>query len=261
MRRAQFRQSTISGPTTGYRPPVIRTGGFRLLSWSIVGVVLLASGLGGYLFGSGRFMVLSVVVTGSVNDGVNHALGQLNGKNILWLSTASLERELPNEQSSIAALHIIKGFPDTLRVNITVRQPLVRWQSGDKIFYLDQAGVIFSLDPNPDASVTDPLPLVRDPRAQPATLGRPFVTPAFVSFVTTLQTTFRDRIGIDLKGLTVSETTRELDGITGNNLTIRFDTTRLLEPQLATLASVLSTYKSAIHESIDLRVEGRAFYK
>jgi len=261
VRRSRFRQSTISGPTTGYRPPMTRAFIWARLPWPLIGSILAIAGVSWFIFGSSRFIVRSVVITGSVNDGVTQALESLKGKNILLLSTTGLERELPHQQSSIATLRIIKGFPDTLRINITVREPLIRWQSGDQEFYLDQSGVAFLLDPKPLASVTDQLPFVIDPRSQTIELGRALVPESFVRFAVALRRQFRDRSGIDLTGMSVSETTRELNVTTSNRLTIRFDTTRSLDPQLTTLAAIITTFGSSIRESIDLRVPGRVFYK
>lgn len=260
-RRPHLRQSTISSSGTGYRPKAPPRFRFASIPWFALSVLTLAGLVGWWLFGSGKFSIRTVSVTGSVNPGVNQALNALKGKNILLLSTTQLESTLPHQQSSIAALHLIKGLPDTLRVNVTVRQPQLRWQSRDTQAFLDDAGIVFSLDPAPSPAALDGLPLVADPKAQPIVLGQPFVTPSFVQFVRKLHQNFHDRVHLDFASLAVGETTRELDVTTNNHLTIRFDTTRSLDPQLTTLAAVLSTYGSAIHESVDLRVEGRAFYK
>ncbi len=260
-RRIHFRQATIAGAVPGYRPARTRPSLLRRLPWPVIGLVVVGSALAWVAFGSEQFLVRSVIVTGTVNEGVSHALEALKGKNILLLTTGGLERSLPKSQSSIASIHIVKGLPDTLRVNVTVRTPLVRWQTKDQTVLLDQGGVPFTLEPPPPSSVTDSLPLVRDAHDQPVTLGMPLVAPGFVQFVADLQRSFRDRINLDLTNLSVGETTRELEGITSSHLKLTFDTTRTLDPQLKTLAAVLATYGSNIHESIDLRVEGRAFYK
>ena len=100
--------------------------------------MLLAS-LTWLMIGSKKFLIRTVIITGSVNDGVTQSLMQLKGRNILFVTTHQLESSLPKSQSSIAALQIVKGFPDTLRVNVAVRTPLVRWHSGDQQVYFIRA--------------------------------------------------------------------------------------------------------------------------
>lgn len=259
--RSHFRTATITGSVAGYRPSATSTRPRWRVPWPLVLALAGLAILGWFLFGSGRFTIRTIKITGSVNAGVSQSLDQLRGRNILLVSTRNLDASLPTAQSSIASLRIIKGFPDTLRVNVTVRQPRVRWKSNDQLALLDESGVVFTLDPPPTAAVADPLPLVTDPKNLPLKLGQPLVAPAFVGFVVDLSHTFHDRTKLELVGMSIGETVGELDVTTANHLMIRFDPTRSLDPQLATLASVLGTYGSDIHESVDLRVVGRVFYK
>ncbi len=231
-----------------------RAQGFILLS------CLLTIGLAWYTLVSSAFSVRSIVVNGTVNDSVSKAIEELQGKNIVRLATHRLERELPTQQSSLESIHIVKGFPDTLRVNVSVRTPVVAWKSGESTNWIDERGIIFSLEQPPDQS-SRLLPLVIDTLGQPVVVGKRFVTPTFLRFVQTLTTTFQDRIGTTISVLEINESTRNLDVVTDGNLRIRFDTTRGLDPQLLALAKILEAYRADIHEYVDLRVDGRVFYK
>lgn len=218
------------------------------------------AGLSWWLLASPTFAVREVVVSGSLNQTVAEALTRLKGSNIVLLRTEAIEHELPQHQSSIRELRIIKGFPSTLKIAVAVRAPIAAWQSGSDHFFIDRDGVAFQSE-GELAGTADGLPVVTDERAQPVTLGAPLVSRAFVAFVGALDHDFSDQIGNAITSLSVGETTRQLTVHTDAGFLIRFDTTRSLDPQLTALRQVLDRSRSEIHEYVDLRVEGKVFYK
>lgn len=230
----------------------------RGLPW-FVGIGALG-GLVWLLIGSDVFTIRTVVIEGSVNGAIRSSLEQLKGTNLIVLSTGQLERSLPTGQSSLKLLHLVKGFPDTLRVNVSVRSPVLGWQSGDQRVLIDGDGVAFTLEDSVSNSAAE-LPNVVDRRAQPVTLGTVIVPRAFVRFVAELNPAVAARTGRTVQELSIDETTRAIDVRIDVPLTIRFSTSRSVTTQLDALSAVLDRYRDQIHESVDLRVEGRVFYK
>ena len=223
------------------------------------GIALIA--FGWYVFGSGHFKITTILIQGSLNDAVSHDLQSLKGKNIVLLSVRSYEEELPKRQSSLKSLHIVKGFPDTLKIDVSVREPIIVWKSGDKQYYLDSSGVAFTLEGIQTKVDDASLAKVTDSKSQPVEVGDQLVPRSFITFINQLSGEFKQKGGSAITGISIEETTRFVDVSTDSNITVKLDTTRSLDPQLAALAAVLNQYRSDIHQYVDLRVEGRAFYQ
>ena len=234
---------------------------FPRLNWVAILVIIGLIFGGWYVFGSGHFRVKTILIQGSLNPAVSKSLEALKGKNIVLLSVRSFEEELPKQQSSLQSLRIVKGFPDTLKINVSVREPVFIWKANNQQYYIDSSGVAFNLQDTQTKINDGALISVTDPQNQPVSLGQPLVPPSFVSFITQLATEFHSKTSLTITGISVEETTHFVDVSTDGNFAVKLDTMRTLDPQLAGLMAVLNQDKANIHQYVDLRVEGRAFYQ
>lgn len=145
-------------------------------------------------------------------------------------------------------------------VSVDLRQPVLVWRSQGKDFLIDKTGVVYTADVSELKSIKD-LPLVEDTMNQPVTPGSAFVTPQFVGFINDLNQKFSETFPIKVEKFTVRETTFEIELHTSEGWYAILDTNRLIDPQLLGLESVFEKFGSDIKEYIDLRIEGKAYFK
>lgn len=249
--------------------PTTRSGGrsvrrrFRLpaIRWTPVLITTIVLVVSWIAFGSHTFRVTAITIEGSLNPSVAAAIQSLKGKNTLLLSTQSLELSLPKQQSSLKSIQIVKGLPDTLKISVVVREPRFIWKTGDTKYYLDDDGIAFTFEDTNTTFDDHGLLVVNDSRSLPVVKGTQIVPQRFVSAIRYLNDSFQSKTGLKITGLSVPETTREIDISTDANVAVKLDTTREIAPQLTSLVLVLAKYRSSIHQYVDLRVEGRAFYQ
>jgi len=225
-------------------------------------MVLSAIGIGaiGWLiFASNIFVVRTITVIGTVTPEVQQEINTLQGKHILLYSTHGMEDRLRAAQSSIDMLSISKGLPDTLLITVTQRKPALQWKSGNDEYMVDSAGVLFRLTETAD-SYKD-LPSVVDQGALPVTPGSQVTSPAFVSFVRELADQFTREFPIGIDHIAIGQSMFELALHTDDGWYALFDTKRQVDPQLQALKDIIKHYHDAIHEYVDLRVSGKAFFQ
>lgn len=214
------------------------------------------------LFVSPAFAIRRIDVVGSVTPDVLTEIQQLQGRNLLSYSTGSMTERLRSAQSSIKQLAVSKGLPDTLRIEVGLRTPVLRWQSADEEYLLDGEGIPFKRGAGYTQTSADELaPLVVDKAVQPVIIGQRFISPNFVALVTELHHDFPLRFPVGIDRFELGESTFSLTLVTDAGWTAQFDTGRAIEPQLTALGEVFAKFHEGIKESVDLRVEGRAFYR
>jgi cell division septal protein FtsQ len=152
-------------------------------------------------FGYGRIEVAGTVVTEP--GAVEAMLGLVKGTNLVGLATEPLEDQLRN-LPSIADATISVGLPDTVRVVVIERRPIVIWAAAGHRFVVDDAGILFA-----DVGKTPPpgiagLPIVTDDRRAAATLGiRSSLDPVDLDAATRLGSLTPDKIGSSAAKLSV----------------------------------------------------------
>lgn len=228
--------------------------------WLAVMALFLVGTLAWFVFGSGYFLVKEIRVIGSVTPEVETSINSLHGEHLLTYTTSGMEKNLKKTQGSIKKIKISKGLPDTLLVSVDLRQPVLVWRSQGKDFLIDKTGVVYTADVSELKSIKD-LPLVEDTMNQPVTPGSAFVTPQFVGFINDLNQKFSETFPIKVEKFTVRETTFEIELHTSEGWYAILDTNRLIDPQLLGLESVFEKFGSDIKEYIDLRIEGKAYFK
>ncbi len=233
-----------------------------LRTWAIVSATAALAALGWLLFASPAFAIRRIDVVGSVSPDVLAEIQQLQGQNLLAYSTGSMTAKLRTAQSSIDQLAVYKGLPDTLRIEVGLRTPVLRWKAGDDEYLLDGEGIPFQRGSGyTQTSADESAPLVVDLAKQPVTVGRRFMSPDFVRTIGELHHAWPLRFPVDVDHYELGQSSFSLGVITSAGWTAELDTTRSIEPQLVALGEVFAKFHDTIRESVDLRVEGRAYYK
>lgn len=220
------------------------------------------------LFGSGLFDIHHIKVVGtktvpaqSVSDSINKILdSSLFGRNTIFLSTDKLAKQLMDQDKQLGGVKIGRDFVNGLIVTITEETPSLGWQSGSSVFVLSSDGRAIGLVEKADSN----MPIVVDSANIPVNIGQKVVPTEFIDFVQIITQGLRAQ-KIDFVQLSVpAESVGELYVQTKVGYKIKFDTARDGAAQLNDLKAVLaslSSQKKTPTEYIDLRIEGRAFYK
>lgn len=232
----------------------------KIIFWVILVVLLLI--LAWFLFFSSFFKIKKIIVSGSLNNEVSTEINQFIGRNLLTFRVSKIEKDLAQKQTSISSLQIFKGLPDTLKVKVNVREPKLLWVSEGKDYYIDENGIVFELSGfNPTEEEKNKIFKIIDVKNAPVVTGTQIVSSDFVKFVTELNNNFNRIVGANITETRVNETTFQVEVVTDQNWRVYFDATRNLNNQLVSLKKIIDQYRDQIHEYVDLRVEGRAYYK
>lgn len=230
--------------------------------WLVLVAGMVAGGVGWLIFGSATFKIQQIEIVGSVNEAVQAEIEGLRGTNILTYSSGGMTSRLKAAQSSIETLTIAKGLPRTLRIGVTLRDPVIRWERGSEAYLLDEDGIVFQYAPGAgmDEEVAT-LPRVVDLQSEPVVPGKKVMSRQFVTFIHDTATAFVDQFPIGLDHFELGQTSFEITLVTKSGWKAVLDTTRPPQPQLDSLQQVFEHFHDDIHEYVDLRIPGRAYFK
>lgn len=255
-------------PVVYGRPPVAPRGRRRpqvtLNLRSLISIAVAVAIIWGWWH---FFSVKTIVVSGDRNYAASlvqtAAKQQLHDhwwwRNLMLIDTSKLQKALLASQPQLTDVNIRRRWPGQLRLEVTERQPNLEWKTGDKTYILASDGVV--ADKAEDTGLR--LPVVVDTTNLPVKVGDQVVSSHFVSFCLEL-ISLLPKQGIQVKRLSVPATTTEVDVETNQGYFIKFDTTRSATSEVGDLVRVLNLLKGQNqHPSqyIDLRIDGRAYYK
>lgn len=225
--------------------------------------LLLIGGLCWFLFKSSYFKVKNIQIVGTLNQSVKSEIESFKGKNILFLGFGNITKELEKKQTSIEHLKIYRGLPDCLKVEVDVRRPKISWKSNDKVYYVDENGIIFSLTNDNDLTDEEKkqLIIINDTKTLPVAEGTQILTSSFIDFVSAINEKFEQSTGAKTTEYKIGETTFQVQVQTDKNFYVLFDTTRDFDVQLNGLKKVILEKMPEVKEYVDMRVEGKAYYK
>ncbi|MCX6811333.1 MAG: FtsQ-type POTRA domain-containing protein [Candidatus Berkelbacteria bacterium] len=226
----------------------------------IVAIILIAYGL----FFSSFFKVKNIDLKGAnlvdgekVKKVVMFAINEES--NIFLYNSKYITDKIKENFPLISEVQIQKGIPDTIRVLIIERKPVIVWQTADKKYLVDKDGYAYL---EADANNSKDLPIVIDSQNIPVKLSTRIASRNFLDFVREMIDKFTPRTKLKIKELRINETTFDLKVLTTDGYAVYFDTTRSAETELDDLRRVLAHLNgSKPKEYIDLRVEGWAYYK
>ncbi len=248
-----------SGRSFGPAPPP----GERLWVRPLIGLILVVALISWFWFGlklntikvSGNQFVSSERISTAVNDQLNRHWWW---RNSLLLDPGSLSTNLLASQPGLQSAKVTRTWPHGLSVKVSERRPSLGWQTGGQSYLVDKDGSIIG----PLQSAAG-LPVVTDSSNLPVKTGDKVVAPRFISFVQQIAAGLPKQ-GFKVTALRIPETSSELYVSTNRNLMIKFDTTREASDELLSLQQVMKQLSGAHKtpaEYIDLRVEGKAYYK
>jgi len=152
-------------------------------------------------FGYAHLEIEGTLLTPSAD--IESTLALDKGVNLVALSTAPLEERL-RAIPTVESAHVSVGLPDTVRIDVTERRPIVVWAAGGRQFAVDPTGMLFATvgasSPPPIAS----LPVVTDDRSASAglTIGS-ILDPVDLDAATRLGSLTPSQIGSTATSLTV----------------------------------------------------------
>ncbi len=247
------RQPKIAGRTVRIRErkmfpwrPILRIVFASLIVASVV-----------WLLNSPLFTVRAIAVQGLSNVPEKLVLDQVPRRSNLWLfPTRQTSARIKKASPLIADVGVYRIIPDTIRVVVAERKPGIDWQVQDRHFLIGTDGTVIE-----EAALQIDLPRVVDTVGAVPNPGAAVVTPGFVHFIQALQNQFEKVVGLPLDHLEISETTFDVTALPKSGPKILFDSTRSSDVQLQAAKLVLDQFKDQIHEYVDMRVPGKAYYK
>lgn len=246
---------------TLYQPKVFQAPREQLPKiWSkflffLILIILILSGIFYVIFFSSWFKIKNIEIIGNPSTQIRTQLDQFKGKNIFSFKSASLEKELLNSNRNFLTVKIYRGIPDTIRVVFENRIPKLIWQTANQKYFVDENAIIFE-----EADNSADLPLVIDKSNLAIEIPKQIATTNFVDFVKSVDSELVN-LKIKIKNYEVSETTFQVTAVASDDLNIIFNTLRPVSEQIDAFKKVYETSKADIREYIDLRVEGKVYYK
>ncbi len=250
-----------------YRPPAPRKerGQYRSLRplLGLVGVIILLLLLARLPI----FTIKSVLVEGTTDAVVISELEKLKGRSVFSQFISSTVQQIRSNHVEIADLICKRGIPDTIRCQVSVREPSLIWRHNNQGWLVDSTGYIYAPAPESTTILT-----IEDRGPTAVTAGQTVISPELVAFYQQLLNGLQED-GYAVTSTYITESLFQLNVVTtGNNkpeiawtptkpITLMLVTSYSVESQRQALRQIVIDKKSSITERIDLRVPGYAYTK
>ncbi len=168
------------------------------IGWRVVSGLLSAAALSliYLLLTSPQFQVQAVDIKGnnrlSIQE-INSVINQIGG-NIFEAEPELMKQDLQTAFPELDEISVKIGFPAEVVVAVRERDPLIAWQQGDHVTWIDSQGVEFPPRGQVDSlvrvesQVPPPAPAYQGLEDESGSQSRNVMSPAMVSAITTLQT-------------------------------------------------------------------------
>lgn len=206
-----------------------------------------------FLFISNYFKIRIINIEGST---LTNNLDWIKGQNILLFNSKSTIEKIKNENPEIERIKIVRGLPATIKINATKYEPQMVWKSQGKSYLVNQNGFVYS-----ETESQNELPVVKDKSNILIELHKYIVTKNFVNVIHNITILVPEKTKMSIVSFEINDTTFQVNALTDRGWLVKFDTTRSIDDQVGALAKVIEEKESEIHEYIDVRVEGKVFYK
>jgi len=224
----------------------------------LIYIVLLLAALY-YVFLSGKFVIKDVIVEGNKNVPSDKIAQYVHkGSNIFFINSSSLRKQILLENPEIADVQIMRGIPDAVKIVVLEHENRVIWQTGGVKYLISTQGEVTK---KIEEGETYQYPLVNDSKNLPVTLGQDIVSPNFIAFIININDKFFEATNIKPTYFEVPQTTFDVYLYTEAGFYVKFNSMRSSAKQLDNLKKVLVEKRADVHEYVDLRIDGWAYYK
>lgn len=247
----------------------------------ILGIIIILGGFFYWLFFSSYFKTTSVIVKAdneilqlTISDKINSyikgkMLYILPKNNYFLLGTSKIEKKLQDEFKEIEKISVSRSGRHTLKIDIKLKKPFASFCAiignvDDKIkecMFIDNTGTAYAKSPFIEGGK---LIKIVDNRLDSISIGNKVLTNSEIKIITQISDLFqKDLTGLDIREIKF-EGQFDIKVLTFENWWAYFDAKRDIAPQIQSLRRMLvEVIKDARYmiSYVDLRVEGRAYYK
>ena len=220
---------------------------------------LIFSGLLYFFFFSAKFQVKDIFVEGNNLLTRDEVLSAFHPNQNIFLFDAKRTKDaLVGKFPEIESLEIYRGIPNALKIVLLEREGKIVWQSGEEKYLLSSQGEVARKIVGDEGKG---MPIVIDKKGLPVSLGNTLVSSNFIAFILNLNSNFYKEVNINPINFEINETTFDVNLSTDAGFYIKFNSLRSSKKQIDSLKKVLVDKRQDIHEYIDLRIDGWAYYK
>lgn len=120
---------------------------FSIFLWVLLGLAIFTGTIFGlnFFYNSQYFKIKTINIKNNKyykNDEILAFLEPLIGQNIFEINKKETEDSLETEYKRIKKAELKKIFPDNLEISVTERQPCLKLNYKDKVFLIDEDGVV-----------------------------------------------------------------------------------------------------------------------
>jgi len=236
--------------------PELNLKTLRYVIWSAVFVIVV------YIIGfSPFFQVQDIMVEGNeliTNEQIIEAVP--TGLNIFFVNRKNLSNQLKNELPELKEVLIIKGIPNALKISVLEFNKALIWKTQEKYYLVSNQGQVYK-EVTAEIANFPEIPVVEDLNNLEVQKNQKILSPSFIAFVTNIYGAVEETINVKPGHFTIYETTVDVILQTDAGFSIKFDSLRASAKQLEDLKTVVVEKRDEIHEYVDLRVDGWAYYK
>jgi hypothetical protein len=207
---------------------------------------------------SPRFYIQDVLVEGSSLVSKDQIIAEVPRGNIFRLNVTALKSKLVRDFPEIREVEVFRGIPNALKIVINERDGKIVWQSGENKYLVSSQGEVTRQVVGAEG---DKLPIVVDKKGLSVKPGQLLASPNLIAFVVNIQSGLFDAVNIKPDHFEVTETTFDLNLYTDAGFYIKLNSLRSSKKQLDNLKLVMVERRPEIHEYVDLRIDGWAYYK
>ncbi|MDO8443980.1 MAG: FtsQ-type POTRA domain-containing protein [bacterium] len=254
--KRKYRSPAIYNPTGRSEKKKIKASPF-LIRLAFFAVFLF--GVIYYLFFSSQFQITEVIVEGNSLVSKEDIINVLPQQQNIFLFKINQDREIIlSKFPEISQVEIYRGIPDAIKIVVLERENKIVWQTNNEMYFVSTEG---DTTRKISQSEAGNLPVVSDTKNLAVKPGSRLVSPNFVAFITNIYSAFQSEDNIKPVNFEVTETTFNVNLKTDAGFYIKLNSLRSSQKQLSDLKLILAEHRPDIHEYVDLRIDGWAYYK
>jgi len=211
-----------------------------------------------FLLYSPKFRISDIIVEGNSLLAQDEVINAVPKDNIFRLNTKNLKNKLRKDHPEIQSVEIYRGIPNALKIVIIEYDGKVVWQSNGNKYLISSQGEVVRLIKGSEGAG---LPVIIDDKNLPVTPGELMVSPSFIAFITNVYGELFTTVNIHPDHFEINETTFDVNLYTDAGFYIKLDSLRSSKQQLDNLKMVLVSKRSDVHQYVDVRINGWAYYQ